>query len=88
VAAGSRLVQIGELHVSVTEFQTDGVRLGTGSTWLQLGSTTITAGQPGAHDDFALGSSSYLSAFAALKSINEAWCLQHVTYSPPNQPTV
>jgi hypothetical protein len=88
VAAGSRLVQIGELHVSVTEFQTDGVRLGTGSTWLQLGATTITAGRPGAHDDFALGSPSHLLCIRDLTHLREVWCLQHVRSSPPKQPTV
>ncbi len=44
VAAGGRLVQKGQLSVSVTSYMGVGVRVAAGATWMQEGRTIVAAG--------------------------------------------
>jgi hypothetical protein len=55
VAANGRLVQNGDLEISVNDFLGAGVRLAAGASWLQLGRTTINAGVAGSHAQLSLG---------------------------------
>jgi hypothetical protein len=48
------LQQEGELRVSVKSLLANGVKLGAGARWVQLGRTLISAGQPGHDLDFSL----------------------------------
>jgi hypothetical protein len=61
VAAGGRLVQKGQLSVSVTSYMGVGVRVAAGATWTQEGRAIIAAGSDTSTETrhhFSLGSCS------------------------------